>query len=154
MPKRAWPHEPGEWLSRLAGGPRQQTKGGAGRRVAKISKPKAPSVAAETARALFDRRSKELEEAWQHDHQYVETLPEGRLKDWLKDDIRKFRLIAEFLDTLPADDPFRDRMDALARRMYEKGRRIKETGLSDSENLDDIEREFETCFRIASSKVN
>jgi hypothetical protein len=85
-------------------------------------------------------KSMTWQETWQQDYQRTEALPDGRVKDFLRDRLNSLRFIMQILDTLPADDPFRDRMSDLA-------------GV-DLEEYADIGVELQHCINVASRKVN
>jgi len=82
---------------------------------------------------VFDRAS-----------QRISALPDSRLKDALKDSLIGMRLIAEVLETLPADDPFIVRCVAIACRI---------TGGPPAIEIDEVVAELKECIEIARSKV-
>jgi hypothetical protein len=67
-------------------------------------------------------------------------LPKGQVKNLLNKKLRELELILQMVETLPEGDPFRDRVEGLARLM-------KETASSKSKVL----KEFVDCVKIARS---
>ena len=88
--------------------------------------------------------SPETEEVFAKDWQRIETLPDGKLKESLKESLIGMRLIIEILETLPPGDSFLDRCAAIARRI-QAGPPAK--------HVDEVLAELATCIEIARSKI-
>ena len=68
----------------------------------------------------------------------------GQVKNLLHKKLREMELILQAVETLPENDPFRDRVEGLARLM-------KETPSSKAKEWDGVLKEFAACVKIARS---
>jgi hypothetical protein len=74
------------------------------------------------------------------DRQRAAVMPSGPAKSLLNKKLREIEVILQALRTLPSNDPFRDRVELLARRM-------EETQSIDTQRPADILAEFGACVK-------
>ena len=98
-------------------------------------------MAAERGNDLSPEAKSVFARSWQR----VEALPDGKVKDALKENLIGMRLIIEILETLQPGDPFIDRCRAIARRILES---------PPAEHADEVRAELAVCVEIARSKMN
>jgi hypothetical protein len=80
------------------------------------------------------------------DRERVGMLPEGPVRNVLTKKLREMDLLLRAVNLSPEDDPFRARVEAVARRM-------KETPSGKTTEWDAVLSEFAACVRIARSKM-
>jgi hypothetical protein len=76
------------------------------------------------------------------DKQTVGLMPSGKPKNLLNKKLREIEVILQVVERLPKNDPFRARVEAVARR-------LQETRPNEAEGWDAALHEYAACVKIA-----
>jgi hypothetical protein len=93
-------------------------------------------------RTMADDPLDEWRETVAADRQRAGLLPDGQVKNLLNEKLREMELLLRVVSALAKNDPFRDRVKSIARRM-------KETPSSEAKERSAVLRGFAACVNVA-----